>query len=177
MAVTLSTGPDLAKEEKGVHIIFVADDAVHAVSAADPTAAEMKQVATHIGKPKATDVIVFGGNPWHFAGGELRKHPEVHRQFPETVLKLFRKTQDRAVWWSEHEFRITGIEKEEPENDGTAAYPFAFAPEARLQPISGQRIWVARSSVPVNDAYGQEYKITFTIEGRTIDPNMECVGN
>jgi hypothetical protein len=177
MTATLSTGPDLDNEERGVHIIFVPDDAVPCLSHADPTAAELQQVATHIGEPQPTDVIVFCGRPWHFAGGALRKHPEVHKLFPMTILKLYRQTHDRAAWWSEREFQITAIEKEDLKHDGTAVYPFSQMPEARAATVANGTIWVARSTVPVDAAYGQEYKITFVMDGKTIDPNMDCVGN
>ena len=39
------------------------------------------------------------------------------------------------------------------------------------------RAGVARSEVPVETAYGQEYKITFVMDGKTIDPNMDCDHN
>jgi hypothetical protein len=99
----------------------------------------------------------------------------VHKRFPNTVLKLFRTTQDRAVWWSEQEFKITTIEKENPKRDGTAPYPFEVEPQSTRQMITGQAIWVARSAVPRDTAYGQEYKITFEMGGKTIDPNMDCI--
>lgn len=174
---TSSTRPVLAKGEKDVHIIFVPDDAVPCVSHANPTTAELQQVATHIGKPELTDVIVFAGQPWHFAGDALRKHPDVHKRFPLTILKLYRRTGDRAVWWSEHELTITGIDKEEPKHDNTAIYPFSQKPETRVEIVMDKTIWVARSTVPVDTAYGQEYKITFVMDGKKIDPNMDCIGN
>jgi hypothetical protein len=39
-----------------------------------------------------------GSHPYHFAGDALA---DVHKAFPKTVLKLFRTTKDRAVWWSD----------------------------------------------------------------------------
>lgn len=177
MTVTLLKGPDLVKEERGVHIIFVPDDAVPCQSHADPTPDELKQVASHIGPTQETDVIVFGGRPWHFAGNALRKHPGVHHTFPNTVLKLRRSTRDRAVWWSEKPFTITAIEQEDPKDANRARYPFSQPPETRPQSTFGGTIFVARSTVPVDAAYGQEYKISFQMEGRTIDPNMDCINN
>jgi hypothetical protein len=177
MILTLSTGPDLAAEERGVHIIFVPDDLVSCGSPGNPTDDELKQVAQHIGYPAPTDVIVFGGRPWHFAQGLLKKHPEVHTSNPETVLKLDRRTHDRAVWWSENQFTITRIEQEHPQNVKLAPSPFAESPVTRSQSDTTGLLWVARSPLPMNNAYGQEYKITFEMEGKTIDPNMDCVNN
>jgi hypothetical protein len=175
MTVTLSAGPVLAAEERGVHIIFVPDNAVPCGSPGNPTENELKEVAKFIGFPAPTDIIVFGGKPYHFADGKLKKHPDVHATNPETVLRLDRRTHDRAVWWSETRFTITRIEQEQPPNDRFAPSPFAAAPVTSETDTIG--LYVARSPLPTNNAYGQEYKITFEMEGRTIDPNMECGNN
>jgi hypothetical protein len=175
MTVTLLNGPDLAADERGVHIIFVPDDVVPCGSPSNPTENELKEVAKHIGKPAPTDVIVFGGNPLHFAGEKLKKHPNVHKTNPETVLKLYRSTHDRAVWWSEKDFQINKFEQETPGDDKKAKEPFDQIPPTERQNSLGGAIFVARSGVPVSQAYGQEYKMTFKMDGRTIDPNMDCV--
>jgi hypothetical protein len=154
--------------------MLVRDEAVACVSHAHPTASELHQVATRIGKtPAMTDVVVFGGRPFHFAGGKLRDHPQVHRDFPGTILVLYKSRRNTAVWWSEEQFTITRIEKEHPQNAGTADYPFDETPVTMPE----GDLWVARSKVPKDTAYGQQYKITFTMGGRTIDPNMDCDGN
>jgi hypothetical protein len=173
MTVTLSAGPVLAAEERGVHIIFVPDGAVSCGSPGNPTEDELEEVAKHIGFPAPTDIIVFGGLALHFAGGKLKKHPGVHGTNPETVLKLDRRTHDRAVWWSETQFTITRIDQENPQNDKFAPSPFVSPVPER----DTNGLWVARSPLPTNNAYGQEYKITFEMAGRTIDPNMDCVNN
>jgi hypothetical protein len=73
MTVTLSAGPVLAAEERGVHIIFVPDNAVPCGSPGNPTENELKEVAKFIGFPAPTDIIVFGGKPYHFADGKLKR--------------------------------------------------------------------------------------------------------
>jgi len=176
MTLTLATGPDLAAEERGVHIIFVPDDAVPCGSPGNPTEQELKLVAQHVGFPAPTDIIVFCGLPWHFADGKLKKHPDVHATNPETVLRLDRRTHDRAVWWSEKNFEIKKFEQETPDTS-KAKEPFDHIPSTRPQDSVGASIFVARSEVPRDDAYGQEYKITFKMNGITIDPNMECDGH
>ncbi len=92
------------------------------------------------------------------------------------MLKLERRTHDRAVWWSETPFKITKIEKEKenPQNIRLAEFPFLQDPVTTSQ--AGE-LFVAKSGVLRDDAYGQEYKITFTMNGSTIDPNMDCVNN
>jgi hypothetical protein len=172
----LSRGPALEPNQKGVHIIFVPLDTVTCVSPSHPTDAELAQVALHIGQPTETDVIVFAGQPWHFAEGKLRKHPEVHKLFRDTILTLYKSKRDTAVWWSEKEFMITGIDKEDPKKNFTADYPFGAKPDAERKTIDGKPVWVAKSTVPVDTAYGQEYKITFEMGGQRIDPNMDCNG-
>jgi hypothetical protein len=183
----LSRGPRLA--ERGVHIIFVPDGVggVEPGSEALPTEDQLTEAARYIGHPDLTDVIVFAGRPWHYAEGKLRKHPEVHDDFPHTVLELSVERGERAVWWSEFEFKITKI-AEHP-HDGTdtpAAVPHDPAPPPFDSPAtqaeddvdkSQAKIHVARSTVPDPGAKGFEYKITFIKNGQSkeIDPNMRCI--
>ena len=165
------SGPPLDKErERGVHIIFVARD--RSIQQA-PSRNELDIVAKNVGQANKTDVVVFAGKPWHLVNGKLRKHPEVHHDFPDTVLHL-RTGIDSAVWWSETAFQITGIVQETP-NALTAGYPFSEKPLAKQDMVDGEKLWVARSTVPVPTAFGQEYKITFDMAGEAIDPNMDCI--
>jgi hypothetical protein len=124
-------------------------------------------------------------------GGQLLKHPEVHVNHGETVLKLIVEHQ-KAVWWSEHHFTISRIELHHdtvgaagaPPPPSSSA-PDAIAPPAKPFPEPETRIessanlaaelHVARSTVPVRLSRTHEYKITFTRNGRTIDPNMRCL--
>lgn len=170
-APSVATGPGLSANEKAVHFILVRDHDVPVVSPADPTDAELEKVAAHVikvhGRPPAmTDVVAFGGKPYHYAGGKLRKHPQVHHEFPGTILVLYRGMGNSAVWWSEVGFEITTIAPLHK----AAPYPFSVPPVTR--PEAGG-IWVARSTVPVPGADHNQYKVSYVTESRTIDPHMD----
>jgi len=145
-------------------------------------------------RPAPTDIFVVDGEPHHFAGqpGKLHPHPEVHRQFPETILHL--KRRERAVWWSETEFHIghnialaddhghphphdPGEPAVEPAKPA-AVYPFSEAVTSEaIKDASGNILfWQAKSTEPVREALGHFYKISFTIAGQTVDPDMFCGG-
>lgn len=183
----LSRGPVLeAGVDQGVHIIFIPPEVAADPGPSMPTSPEeLEGVALSLPDAKATDVIVYRGKPWHKVGRTLEKHPEVHASHRETVLEV-RVERQKAVWWSEHQFKITRIELH---GHATEAAPGASSvvkapprpfpePETRVEDdinsLAPQRIHVARSTVPVREARTHEYKITFTRGGRTIDPNMRC---
>ena len=174
----LSRGPVLV--ERAVHIIIIPDGVagVSRSSEAMPNDAQLAEAAKYvnIGNPALTDVIVFAGRPWHFADGKMRKHPDVHLDFPTTVLELNVGRDEKALWWSESPFAITQIVSRDPLVQ--APYPFTVEPVTRQEEgvdHPARTIHVARSTVPVEGARGHEYKITFTVNGRSIDPNMRCL--
>ena len=110
-----------------------------------PTAEQLAEASNYIGSPEQTDVIVFAGRPWHFAGDKLQKHPEVHDLFPDTTI-LTLSDGEKAVWWSELEFAITSIDQElHPHHSltapapppGPAPYPFTFKPMTRTEDEPG----------------------------------------
>jgi hypothetical protein len=173
--MTLSTGPALAKQEQGVHIIFVPPE-VQPDPGPDvyPSQEELDAVSSAIGDVAVTDVIVFAGKPWHKVQGRLRKHPDVHTEFQQTVLKLLIERGETAVWWSEHDFTITEIKAHDHAVGGSAP-PFPVPATADDYDASGMRIRVAKSSVPPEAARNHEYKVTFTRSQQTIDPNMKCI--
>ena len=173
----LSKGPVLV--ERAVHIIFIPDGVGGVDSASDalPTEAQLAEAAKYIfiGSPAETDVIVFAKRPWHYVDGKLRKHPEVHHEYPSTVLELDVARGEKVLWWSERDFTITQITG----HDGAIAPdPFAAMPvtrpEAGVDHATPTTIHVARAPVPREAARGHEYKITFTSGGQAIDPNMRC---
>jgi hypothetical protein len=191
-SATLSTGPRLSPPDsgvtdRGVHIIFVSPDvSVGELDGNHIAPAGQELLRAHIGDPAPTDVIVYARRPWHFARCKLQPHPEVHRLAPESFLDLHRagpSGPERAVWWSEHDFTITTIEDEkdhrarEEGRSTTPAvdadpYPFKEKPITKQEEALDQRqIFVARSTVPIAAGH---YKITFEIEGQSIDPNMRC---
>jgi hypothetical protein len=190
--------PNLKDHEVGVQIIFVAVDQIlnemqlNTLGNGPIGTATLAQVAKHIGQPAPTDVVVFAKQPWHFAGRpgqskELRRHPQVHQDFPETILVI--RPKQEAVWWSEKEFQITTIKP-----SGDPAHPHPGFPEAlspppqypftgtnpiatRLEPHSGTDFWIARSGIPKTEAHEHMYKISFKIDGDAIDPDGYCSGN
>jgi hypothetical protein len=176
--VTLSTGPRLAKEEQGVHIIFFPPE-VEPDPGPDvlPSQEELDAVADAIGNVAVTDVIVFRGKPWHMVNRCLRKHPEVHTEFQQTVLKLLIERGEKAVWWSEHSFEITRIDVHDHADGSSVAAPppFPVPPTNTEEDASHMPIHVARSIVPIDGARNHEYKIAFTRSKQVIDPNMKCL--
>ncbi len=175
----LSRGPVLA--ERAVHIIFVPDGVAGVSETSDvlPTDAQLAEAARfdHIGSPAPTDVIVFARRPWHYVDGKLRKHPEVHHDYPDTVLELDVLRGEKVLWWSERGFTITNIASHDPLV--SAPPPFAempvTRPESGVEHPTPTTIHVARAPVPNASARGHEYKVTFTTDAvGPIDPNMRC---
>ena len=172
-ALNLADGPVLSDSELGVHIIYM---------------------PVECGVPQAfpTDIVVFAGKPWHMAGlpghqREPREHPQVHIDFPDTILVISIQPPQSAVWWSEVPFTITSIKPSAldhknrwyPEAKTKAPdNPFApngpAIPETRTERVNGRDLYVARSAVPVADSNGHMYKIEFTMGGKSIDPDMYC---
>src|SRR5437868_9325179 len=162
--------------EKHVRIIFVSVETVlhdmHASSlgSGPVTAATLAHVAKHIGRAEPTDVVVFNKQPWHFAGHgndkQLRAHPQVHHDFPETILVL--KPNEEAVWSSDRAFTITLVK---PSGDPSHPhpgfpegpppfpdYPFANSPINTREESTG--VFAARSGVPKPEARKHMYKIS-----------------
>ena len=175
----LSTGPKLAHPEKGVHIIkLVPDAALAAAMPKTPTDAQLTEASLHVGKPAKTDIIVFDHQPWHVVNGQLKAHPRVHVDYPETILKISFGAKERAVWWSEQPFTIKSVKRSTPPAvHGSPDHPFDGPPppyvassEAAL--AGNATIWVVRAKPIVNEAVGQRYKITFVMD-EDIDPDME----
>jgi hypothetical protein len=161
-----------------VHIIYVPlSVATEGVSGGQVSTVALQAVKSHVGTANPHDIIVFAGQPFHFANDhELHAHPGVHHYHPETLLTLHRKRGERALWWSERSFAITQIVPEAPKKADKAEAPFLTPKTEPSRGIAGESIYVARSAVPAATADDQEYKITFTIEGepQPVDPNMYC---
>lgn len=169
-------------QQQVVHLILVPlDVAVGEVIDGTVTAAGLGLVAQHVGLAAPTDVVVFAGRPWHAVNGELMGHPEVHQNAPETVLQLSIGRQQNAVWWSEDRFDITGVEFAHHGAPGASAsssveaFPFRAPLATRVEKdLNGRDIFVARSTVPLPESVDKTYKITFTMDGEVIDPDMHC---
>ena len=92
------------------------------------------------------------------------------------------------MWWSDVFFQITAIRLEDGHapaagsaGGATAAaaepaspYPFSARPIETREGTSVDRraIWVAESTPPVDGSIGHTYKISFTIDQKSIDPDM-----
>ena len=166
----------------GVHIILVeADPSTCANPDGTTNDAKRAEAGKLVTWAKPTDVVVFHRKPWHYVSGQLRAHPQVHIDYPETILQLSISAGDRAVWFSELRFDITTIELSDHHGSGhapdpsAAPYPFSVAPITVQETDEGlHAIWVARSTVPVPKSANHMYKISFTIQGMLIDPDMSC---
>jgi len=187
-ALNLSDGPDLLDNELGVHIIYVPDSR----GGGQTGAAALSQIASQIGKPDPTDIVVYKGQPFHSAGlpghkKEPKGHPQVHVDFPGTILVISIDPPQSAVWWSEAPFTITSIRRPAPGHQNrwypeakTKAPDNPFVPdgpaipETRTEKVNGRDLYVARSTVPMPASDGHMYKIEFTMEGKIIDPDMYC---
>lgn len=168
--------------DKFVHLIFVRTDVTDVKKAFDKddelTDAAHKDVMKEARKslpllsnPAMTDVVVFAGRPWHFAKSKLHKHPHVHGAFKGTVLVVSRQKAERAVWWSETDFHVTGVANQRA--DGVQD-PFPLPETTQETDGSGQTIYVARATVHRPDVDRNRFKITFTMNAEKIDPDMDC---
>ncbi len=177
-----SSGPEREVNVTPVHIVLI-EEPISICDDGTPTAIGLAMVHKHIGGHDAlspTDVVVFNGRPWHMVCGIPKHHPEVHVTSPETVLRLSRKAGERASWWSERPFTIDTIALAHGHGHehGGAPPPYPFAERslrtAQTLDRHGRAIFIARSVVPVEGAVGHTYKVTFTIGGQAIDPDMFC---
>lgn len=176
---TVSSGPRLAAADKAVQIHVVGRaPGFPALSANEQ---ENKRSATDvvgkIPKTKPRDIVVIATKPYHLVRKELREHPNVHHEFPDTILQLSIEEENRAVWWSTTRFDITDINysAHTPRQPGAPRSPFKDLPVTKEeQDGDGQIVYVARSTAPVQESEGQQYKITLSVNGKDVDPDMYC---
>jgi hypothetical protein len=180
-AALKSAGPKKNTKDLLVHIIKVVEDPPQSHSAS-ATPAGLKEAARLVGKPAPTDIVVFAHQPWPVVNGELKAHPQVHIDHPETILRVSYAKKEQPVWWSEQPFTITAVH----ESHHGGAGPAAGAPH--IDPFDGpqppyvaqpetdagghETIWLVRAPTIVQLAIGHTFKITFNI-GEDIDPDME----
>ena len=165
-------GPTLAPGDKAVQIIVLGGTVETGPTAAIGNAA----VISGIAKIRARDIIVIGSQPFHFAAHQVREHPKVHHDCPDSILQLSVADQNKAVWWSTEPFEITSIKGDPEHGSKDAPYPFTSEPKTILEDTQDakKKIHVARSSVPTTDAIGFHYKITFKVNDELVDPNIYC---
>ena len=175
-------------KQKLVRIIYVPVDVVvrdagrrTVIGGEHADTATLADVAKHIGAPNPTDIIVFNKRPYHYAGHgtdkRLRDHPQVHLDFPETVLVL--RPGEEAVWMSDRYFEVTDARWSGghghpgfAETGTPEPYPFPGTRPIRAVIDAGR--WVAHSGEPTPGARQHMYKIRFTIETDDIDPDVYC---
>jgi len=168
----------LVNPEKGVHIIRLFIDTSAGgpggAAGAAPPSAGGPPVAKNIGAPRPTDILVFDHEPWHFAGGGLKRHPQVHIDHPETILNLSIGHQEKVVWWSAEQFAILEVNPSH-HDPNPGPYPFEVPPVTEeSRDVNGRKIFISRSTVPKVAAMNHRYKIKFSIGGEIIDPDMSC---
>jgi hypothetical protein len=192
-ALNLSDGPELGDNELGVHIIhvpleFILEQRRLSMAAGPVGTVSLSEVARYIGQAEPTDIIVFDRQPLHFVGRpghakELRCHPQVHKDFRDSVLLVERAQNQSVVWWSETPLTNVTIapsgkghsDRFYPEAKTDAPpNPFGSALQVCIEPCNGRDLYVVRSTVPVERADGHMFKIAFTIYGDPIDPDMYC---
>jgi hypothetical protein len=182
LADAAAQGP-VATQDRYVHIILLPNDVTDIRSAFDrkrelknrahgDVMREARRFLQGHPNPAPTDVVVFAGRPWHFANRRLRRHSRaMHHKYKRTVLKVSRTKAERAVWWCEMPFRITGIVNT---REGPVRHPFPIPATVEESDRDGNPIYVARAMVHPATADGKRFKISFRIEGQTIDPDMDC---
>jgi len=132
---------------------------------------------------KPTDIVVMGQEPASLitidSSGRrvprrLLAHDEGNRH---AVLRVWTES-DTIEYQCEEKFAITKVEKagwkihDTPDNPFQEPLPY----EAKEMPrASGQKpLWVWKSKVLKSTANNQQYKATFKIGGKLIDPDVVC---
>jgi hypothetical protein len=176
-------------KEKHVRIIYVSVETILAEmqkrELGEVGTVTLAQVAKHIGAAAPTDIIVFNKQPWHFAGHgtdkQLRAHPQVHHDFPETILVV--NPGEEAVWSSDRFFEVTdavpsGASHPHPGfvEGPIPADPYPFGGTKPIRALDAGGTWRVHSGQPSAGAQRHMYKISFTIEHDTIDPDVYCGG-
>ena len=182
MTVTVdsSKAPQLdPRVEVGVHIIKLPSrQAVGASRGCDPNHADvMKEAAILAGAAQPTDIVVFDHRPWHKVGVELKAHPQVHIDYPETILKISYGGKQHAVWWSTEPFTVLRVVPA-PHHPAVATAPLnpfeGPDPPYPAKPLPGAPgVYAFRAEVLLDTAVGHLYKITLEM-GELIDPDMFC---
>jgi len=104
----------------------------------------------------------------------LRHDPNGHK---ETVLRVWTES-DRVEWQAAQAFEITNIQKApapgfQAAGAGVPANPFYDAVTPYAAKESGG-FYTIQTSTARKEANGQQYKITFRIAGRLVDPDIAC---
>jgi len=154
------------------------------------TDAELKKAETHVKQVAAaqelgpTSIIVVRDQPTSYTNVAKRGRPTVmkllrhdpngHR---ETVLPVWTES-DRVEWRFAQPFEIVGIQKAplpgfQAAGAGVPANPFYDAVTPYSAKESGG-LYIIQTSTARRESNGQQYKITFRIAGRIVDPDIAC---
>ena len=123
------------------------------------------------GKYQPVDILVdanpMNNVPSHCVKGTVLDHGKAHA-YGATIVRLSYKAKESVMWYSDNEFQITTIVPHEDKGQG-------LAPKNPFVKDIPSTLSKAVESGPIQQtAINHRYKITFTINGRTIDPDLWC---
>jgi hypothetical protein len=149
---------------------------------------------------RSVDLIVLGKEVWCLVGGlggRLFRHPERNKvgstsagsspghsgpdhnspEFGETILVISTATKDSVTWRCDRPFRVTKFEPVDPHPRFHVPPP---EPNVERMPFSNPFPFDATANFEVNSgpvklsAKNTQYKVTFEIEGQSVDPDLFC---
>jgi hypothetical protein len=103
----------------------------------------------------------------------LFAHDDRHR---DTVLRVWTES-DTIEYQCDVEFKITKVERAGWKIHGAPPDPFGGAPPynaKQISPEGGGSFWARTSSALPATANNQQYKMTFEINGKKVDPDVIC---
>jgi hypothetical protein len=102
----------------------------------------------------------------------LRHDPNGHH---ETVLPVWTES-DRVEWYAAQPFEITNIQKAPVPGFQSATAPSNpfYDPVTPYLAKEASGRYVVQTSTARRESNGQQYKITFRIAGRIVDPDIAC---
>ena len=123
------------------------------------------------GKYQPVDILVDANPknniPSHCVKGTVVTHGKAHED-QSTIVMLSYKAKESVLWYADSEFQITSITPHDDKNAATAPKnPFQ-------KPFPDKPTKAVESGPILQAAIDHRYKITFTINGRTIDPDLWC---
>jgi hypothetical protein len=167
----------LTEKQKDVEIFVLAG---HHGAADDVAVATLSAVIQpERVKWRKTDFVVVGNEALYFVDWKILTHDRAHNEDPKTVLHLNFSEDEEAVWWCREEFSTTGITysphaqrvDSAPENPFEPGNEFKRDSE-RKESANGNPVYVIRSGRPDPKAKGQQYKVSFSIGGFDVDPDL-----
>jgi hypothetical protein len=164
------TGAPRAVELTGQPSVPPKQSAVQKVRMVVATAGAHAEQCT-AGKYQPVDILVDANpknnDPSHCVMGAVLDHASAHK-YDATILKLSFKARDSVLWYSDAEFQIVAIEPHEDKEPGLAPKNPFMKPILKIPSTSLE-------SGPIQEAaVNHRYKITFMVNGRTIDPDLWC---